>query len=296
MITGATGFIGSHLTRRLVKQGWTVHLVLRHSSSVDSLEEVVEQVHIHRHDGTTENLYDIVQVAQPDVVFHLASLFLVQHKISEVEPLIKSNITFGAQLAEAMVQNGVAFLINAGTYWQHYQNEDYNPACLYAATKQAFEAVLKFYVEASSLKVITLVLFDTYGPNDPRRKLFTLLKATAETQEPLIMSPGEQLLDLVYISDVVEAFLVAANRLLAGKVIKSEEYMVSSGNPVSLRQVVKLFEEATGQKLPVRWGERPYWKRQIMVPWNRAAGLPCWSPKVGLLDGIRHIWFGVRHE
>ncbi len=289
LITGATGFIGSHLTRQLVKQGWTVHLVLRHSSSVDSLEEVVDQVHIHRHEGTTENLYDIVQTAQPDVVFHLASLFLVQHKISEVEPLIKSNITFGTQLAEAMVQNGVAFLVNVGTYWQHYQNEDYNPACLYAATKQAFEAILKFYVEASSLKVITLVLFDTYGPNDPRRKLFTLLKTTAETQEPLTMSPGEQLLDLVYIGDVVEAFLVAANHLLAGKVIKSEEYTVSSGNPVSLRQVVKLFEEATGQKLPVRWGERPYRKRQIMVPWNRAARLPCWSPKVGLLDGIRHI-------
>ena len=289
LITGATGFVGSRLAQRLVRQDWEVHVIVRPASKLEQLDGIRDRIKIYEHDGSTEHLENIVAAAKPEIVFHLASLFLAQHHAKDIVPLIHSNLQFGTQLVEAMVKNGVYRLVNTGTSWQHYENQDYSPVCLYAATKQAFEALLQFYLETTPLKVVTLKLFDTYGPNDPRPKLFRLLKATAEQQEPLAMSPGEQLIDLVYIDDVVEAYLVAAERLQAGLVYAHESYAVSSGQPISLKELVRLYEQVIGKELPIQWGGRPYRPREVMVPWNKGDKLPGWEPKVGLIEGIKRM-------
>ncbi|MCL0088931.1 NAD(P)-dependent oxidoreductase [Dehalococcoidia bacterium] len=289
LITGATGFVGSRLAQRLVRQDWEVHVIVRPTSKLEQLDSIKDRIKIYEHDGSTEHLENIVAAAKPEIVFHLASLFLAQHHAKDIVPLIQSNVQFGTQLVEAMVKNGVYRLVNTGTSWQHHENQDYSPVCLYAATKQAFEALLQFYLETTALKVVTLKLFDTYGPDDPRPKLFRLLKATAEQQEPLAMSPGEQLIDLVYIDDVIEAYLVAAERLQAGLVYAHESYIVSSGQPISLKELVRTYEQVIGKELPIQWGGRPYRPREVMVPWNKGDKLPGWEPRVALSEGIKRM-------
>ena len=291
LVTGATGFVGSHLVKRLINDGWNVNIIARPNSSLNIISDIIEKLTIHRYDGTTDRMLDILSEAKPKIVFHLASLFIAEHQPKNIEQLIKSNILFATQLVEAMVRNGVYSLVNTGTSWQHYNNEDYNPVCLYAATKQAFEDILRFYVEATPLRVITLKLFDTYGPNDPRPKLFNLLKKVAEEQKPLAMSQGEQLIDIVYIDDVIDAFMIAAERLLNGKVENYEDYAVSSGKPIKLRELVETYEKAIGKKLPIEWGGRPYRSREVMVPWNKGRLLPGWSIKMGLEEGIKNLSF-----
>lgn len=289
LVTGATGFVGSHLVRRLIKESWKVHIISRPESSLEIIKDVKGETVNHLHDGTTDGMLRIIKESKPIIVFHLASLFLTQHQPKDLEPLIRSNILFGTQLLDAMAANGVYKFVNTGTSWQHYNNEDYNPVCLYASTKQAYEAILKFYIETTTLRVVTLKLFDTYGPNDLRPKLFNLLKKVAEDQKPLAMSPGEQLIDIVYIDDVVEAFLIAADRLLNNNAKKYEEYAISSGNPLKLRDLVKKYEEVIGKKLPIEWGGRPYRDREVMVPWKRGEKLYGWMPKVCLDEGIKKI-------
>lgn len=288
LVTGATGFVGGHLARRLVRDGWQVHVLSRAGSRLPEAPEFT-QVTNHVHDGSTEGMVACVAKAKPDVVFHLASLFLSQHATKDIEPLIASNVLFGNQLLEAMRINEVSRIINTGTSWQHYNNEDYNPVCLYAATKQAFESILEYYVQACGLKAITLKLFDTYGPDDHRPKLFHLLNKAASTGEPLDMSAGEQLIDLVHIDDVVEAYLIAAQRLLDEKVTQHECYAVSSGQPLPLKKLVELYAAVTEQALHVNWGARPYRYREVMVPWNRGIGLLGWYPSVSLTAGIRYM-------
>jgi nucleoside-diphosphate-sugar epimerase len=288
LVTGATGFVGSHLVRRLIKEGWETHIITRSFSNLTQLEDVAGKVIVHQHDGTTSSMINIVKDTEPEIVFHLASLFLAQHASEDIERLFQSNLLFGVQLAEAMTLQGVTKLINTGTSWQHYENEDYNPVCLYAATKRAFEDMLKFYVEASKLKVITLKLFDTYGPDDPRPKLFTLLRKVAEEQTELAMSSGEQLIDLVYVDDVVNGYLLAARRLMDNKVSGMEEYAISSGNPISLKDLVSVYGRTIGKQLLIKWGERPYRTREVMVPWNKGRNLPGWKPKIGLVEGIKN--------
>lgn len=289
LVTGASGFIGSHLVRRLVEEGWRVHLVTRG----DPVRETkgcgdAPDLYLHTCESSGRDLYRTLRDVNPDVVFHLASFFRAQHQPDDIPPLVESNLEFGAHLLDAMASAGVRRLVNTGTSWQHADGDEYHPVCLYAATKQAFEAIAQFYVEAAALQVVTLKLTDTYGPHDRREKLFTLLRRAAEDGLSLSMSPGEQLLDLVYIDDVVEGYLVAARRLLAqGR--PQEQFLLSSGVLYRLRDVVRLYERVVGRSLDVHFGARPYRDREVMTPWQSGPRLPGWRSAVSLEDGIRRM-------
>ena len=118
--------------------------------------------------------------------------------------------------------------MNTGSYSQHYGGRAYSPVSLYAATKQAFQDILQFYCEVRGLRAVTLELPDTYGPDDKRPKLFSLLDRVARSGETLQMSPGEQLLDLLHVDDVVHGYEVAADGLLSGHLPSPSQYQLSS--------------------------------------------------------------------
>lgn len=278
LVTGATGYIGSKLCQRLLAEGWEVDVLIR-SSGRPLAESLAGKVSLRTYDGNTQSVLDSVSAAKPDLVFHLASLFIAEHRSEQVTDLINSNVLFGTQLIEACSRFGVKRFINTGTSWQHYRSEAYDPVCLYAATKQAFEDILDFYADAFDLRVVTLKLFDTYGADDPRPKLVNLLRRHASSQEPLLMSPGAQKIDLVHIDDVCNAFL-QATRLLADTngAPSHQRYAVSTGQARALREIVEIFIEATGQNLAIRWGERPYRAREVMTPIGGAI-LPGWRPQ-----------------
>ena len=290
LVTGATGFVGSRLVMKLVDEGWNVNVVVRPKSNLQQIDELKKKITIHVFDGQIECLIDIFSKSKPLIVFHLASLFIAEHQPSDVKQLIDSNVLFGAQLIEAMFVNDCKFLINTGTSWQHMDNEPYKPVCLYAATKQAFDTILDYYVDAHNFHIYTLSLFDTYGPKDPRKKLFYLLNRYTESNDSLAMSPGEQLIDLVYIDDVIEAFIIAGELLLNSKSKRDKtEFAVSSKNPIQLKELVKVYESVVGKKVSINWGQRQYRMREVMVPWNDGKILPGWSPKVNLQNGIKMI-------
>jgi nucleoside-diphosphate-sugar epimerase len=285
LVTGASGFVGAALVRRLLADGWEVHVLLRESSSTDGLAGAGPQLQVHRHDGSTLQLIDIMRAAAPQVVFHLASLFLAAHQPQDIERLINANLLFSTQLVEAMAACGVRQLVNTGTSWEHYQDQPYNPVCLYAATKAAFTALLRYYVEVHGLRVVTLKLFDTYGAGDTRPKVLNLLKRLANEGSSLAMSPGEQLVDLVYIDDVLDAFLLACQQL-GTQPQAMEEYGVSSGQPLPLKQIAALYAQVSGKPLNIEWGGRPYREREVMVPWHSYRSVPGWQPRVGLAQGL----------
>jgi nucleoside-diphosphate-sugar epimerase len=286
LVTGATGFVGSYVARRLTERGWSVHVVVR-NPNLGPIANIADSVTVHGHDGSTEAMFGIVKEAAPDVVFHLAACSSVHYEPRSIEPMIQSNITFGTQLAEAMVANGVYHLINTGSYSQHYENNPYSPSCLYAATKQAFEDILTYYTEATPLRVITLQLYDNYGPADPRSKILNLLHKAASENTPLAMSPGEQYIDILYIDDVVDAYEVSAERFLAGAAGPNEVYAVSSGNPIRLKDLAKTYEQVSGRQLNIDWGGRPYREREAMVLWDQGKPLPGWKAATTLEEGLR---------
>ena len=289
LLTGATGFVGGYLVKRLLKERHEVHVLVRPTTDLALFGNDLDRIVSHRHHGTTEGMVELVRNAQPDAVMHLASLFLGEHQSTNVDDLIASNVLLSTQLAEAMAVNEVQLLINVGTSWQHYEDGRYNPVNLYAATKQAYRSILRYYIEAANLKVINLELFDTYGPNDQRGKLFALLDRLRTSGDTLAMSPGDQQLDPVYIDDVSEAFIAALKRLRSDVVQDEETYSVRSQNPIKLKDLVKTYEDVAGSILKIEWGGRPYRAREVMAPWSRGETLPGWSSTITLQEGIKKI-------
>ena len=286
LVTGATGFVGEHLVRRLLVDGWETHAVVRPSSNATSVCTALGRDNVHVHDGSIVGLIDILCSVHPDIVFHLASVLVAEHFTGDVDPLVQSNILFGVQLLEAMTVAGVSTIVNTGTTGQHYEGREYSAVSLYAATKQAFQDILQFYCEVRGVCAMTLELPNTYGPGDRSPKLFSLLDRAARSGETLQMSPGEQLLDLLHVDDVVHGYEVAADALLSGNLPPASQYRLSSRSLVRLKDVVELYRQATGDTISIVWGGRPYRVREVMKPVSPVPVLPKWQACISLKDGF----------
>ena len=223
--------------------------------------------------------------SKPDVVFHLASLFIAQHTPAQVLPLIQANILLGTQMLEAMQATGVQALVNTGTSWQHYSQDIYRPVNLYAATKQAFEDILAYYCDTGAVRATTIKLFDSYGPHDDRKKLLSLLVETLKTRVKLQLSGGQQVIDLVHVEDICRAYVQAASLVLHPGQPAYTSYAISGGERHSLREIVALLEQVAGVTIPVQWGARPYRAREVMRPWD-GPSLPGWKPGIALVQGF----------
>ncbi len=269
LITVITGFIGHHLARRLASSGWRVVGAVRATSARPDGDPGGG---VACHELTDPGgLRALVAATRPEVVFHLASQFIAEHVPTDVPRLVESNILFGAELLEAMAASGVRRLVNVGTAWQHRTGDGYEPVNLYAATKQAFSDIAAYYRSAEGLRIATVALYDTYGPFDRRRKLVPLLLSALESGEPLAMSPGDQLVDLVYVDDVVAA-LERASALIGDALADGEaaEWAAPAAAELTLRELVGAFSKAFDAEVRVQWGARPwsYRRREVMRPWQ----------------------------
>lgn len=291
LLTGVSGFIGHHLAGELIRTGHEVSVVVRHGSNQ---ERIPAGAVVHEHDGSTAGMISILSAARPELVFHLASCFLARHKPEDIDRLVDSNLRFGLQLLEAMAQTGCRRLINTGTGWQHFEGRMDDPVCLYAATKSAFECLVDYYVSVEGFAVTTLKLHDTYGPEDTRGKLITLLISAARSGDPLDLSPGEQKIDLTHIDDVVSAFICCKRQFEEGQLAGKRSFVVSSGNPISIRELVGVIESTTGRKIQANWGARPYRDREVMMPWNKESLPPNWEPNVILKDGVSKLFYDLK--
>lgn len=282
LVTGATGFIGTNLTRELRKrhnlfilgqfEGDPEKLGLPGTVMTEDIEALAGYMKDNRIEG----------------IIHLASLYLTVHKPEQVKDLVSSNVFFGTAVLEAASLAGcVKWFLNTGSIWQNYntKGDEYNPVNLYAATKQAFIDMAKYYSDVFGIRFCTLKLCDTYGPNDTRKKLFKLFKDCSESGEVLKMSPGEQKLDLIYITDIIAGFGRLAE-LLASDVELKDEYVLTSGRQIPLRELADLFCRVSGRHLNIEWGGRPYRDREVMVPW-KGTPVPGWKAEVDVENGIR---------
>lgn len=282
LVTGATGFIGTNLTRELKNQHELFIL-----GQFEGDPEKLGLPGIVMTDDIRQ-LADYIKSNEIEGIIHLASLYLTVHTPEQVKDLVLSNVYFGTAVLEAVSLAGtVKWFLNTGSIWQNYnvKGTAYNPVNLYAATKQAFIDMAKYYRDVFGIRFCTLKLCDTYGPGDPRPKLFKLFKDYSESGEVLKMSLGEQLLDILYVSDIVSGFSHLVD-LLGSNEPLGEQYVLSSGKQRSLRSLADVFASVSGRKLNIEWGGRPYRDREVMIPWKGPI-LPGWEPKVDLELGIQ---------
>lgn len=285
LVSGATGYIGSHMVSALAAEGWEVAGLFHKTAPPDQ-----KACRWFAADRAREAVVDF----RPHVVFHLATLYKAQHSPSDVPAMIEANVRLGTELVDGLRAIGGGGFVNAGTYFSYDAKGGAAPNSFYAATKLSFQQVLDYYARAAGVRAATLVLFDVYGPEDRRGKLLPQLIALAQTPtpSPLELTPGQQVLDLLHIEDAISAFLIAAIRTQAGQDAEGGWHRVwclPSGMRLSLRDVVSLIETMAGKSLPVMWGARPYPAHQVFHPTSGLPSLPGWRPQISLEAGIRRM-------
>lgn len=290
LITGITGYIGSHLARALLEHCEVFGLVREplHTQYIADMQDKLRLIPV---DGTCESISRAVRTIQPEIVYHLAAYYTGAHGGRETPRLIESNITFGAYLLEAMASCGVPALVYATTYMAHYRGADYCPVNLYAATKRAFSDLMAYYTDAGLLRAATLVISDTYGPGDRRPKILNIVKRAAETGERVALSSGNTLYDAVYIDDVVSAFLLTGERLLRGE-LQNDVFQIVPESPLSLRETVETMLRVNHLTLNAGWGERPAAEREMSELVRLYPPPPGWKPKIPLEEGLRRMCQG----
>jgi nucleoside-diphosphate-sugar epimerase len=294
LLTGISGFVGSHLASHLLACGHEVAGVLRrggrHSPRLASV-----RYHTIDDDGT--ELHAVLQSTAPDLVIHLAAHYVAEHRAADIQSLIRGNVEFGAQLLEAMSASRCAHLVYAGTAWQHHRA----PVNLYAAAKNAFVALAAFYRSAHGLRMLELALYDSYGPDDPRPKLINQLKYSAQTSVRLDMTSGTQRIHLLHIDDLCRGLERAGEQVTGFAPGEHRVYRLPSGQPLTLRQLVDAFNAAgtAATQAQVRWGAKPHRAREVMTPWEGAEVLPGWQPQISIEAGMRQLRSaaqGARHD
>ncbi len=289
LVTGASGYVGHHVTSQLVEAGWSVSVLIRPTSDVEILANIKDRIEIYEDDETVNFIDRMVGAVDPDVIFHVAASVAADDTPSEIQKMIDSNLGLGIQILESMRKRGCPHLVNTGTFWSYSSAGEPNPVNTYAAMKLAMEQLIDFFTNASDISAITLNLGDVYGPNDWRPKLLNQLRRALDTGQQLELTPGDQLINLVHVSDVAAAYLVAAENLLESGVGGHAKYSVSSTEQYSVKNLIDRIATVSGRELPVRLGSLPYRAREIMVPWH-GGRLPNWNPKVDLMSGLHELF------
>lgn len=287
IITGATGYIGSRLANYLLNLGWEIHIITKQNFDSSNIENIKEKLHIFQYNNDINNLVNYFTLIKADVVFHLAAAVITNYTVNDIPTLIQSNIQFGTDILEAMKISHTPLLINTGSYWQNYNSNNYNPVDLYAATKEAFEKIIVYYTELKYIRCINLRLFDIYGEDDKRPKLLNKLCEIAGSEITLDISPGEQFLDMVHVSDVCKAYLLAYNYLKTNMCITNETYGIYTGKQYQLKDIIHMLQNLLGKSINVNLGGKKYKEREIMRPNYCFKMLPGWHSEIELKEGLK---------
>ena len=271
ILTGTTGFLGAALLRRCRELG-------------------IETIAVGRMPANQCVSDALAASGSFDGCVHLATYYLPSHAEEQIPDLVDANITFGTRMLEASVKLGCKWFVNAASFWQHAA--DGIPVNLYSAMKEAFQGIAAYYNAAYGLKVTNLELTDTYGENDPRKKLVNLWCNALNGKDVLPMSQGRQEIELVHKDDVVDAFLDLARMLDSGdeRVSGSGETYYLPTEKMTLRETASVFENATRGVLPIQWGARPERAREIMKIEHRGMPLPGWRQKTDLPAGFARLY------
>lgn len=284
LVTGATGYLGRELASYLSNGGCEVHVLVRS----DARLQVKKGITSHKEEvWSAKPVADILLKHKIDCIIHLAGFFVNQHNENEISKLIESNFTLSASILEACrtVQfSGRA--VFAGTSWEERSQKNPVPVNLYSALKKASADLQKFYSNKYSLDVVSVKIFDTFGPLDPRRKLVNTLLALIESDDVLAATSGNQKINLVYVEDFCSAFL---SLVLSKEKQGFREYGIYSSKSYTIREIVQIIERLAKKSINVHWGARQSGGEVVEAPNISWPTVPEWIPKYSLEDGLRKI-------
>lgn len=293
LVTGAAGFIGSHLLEDLLKKNYKVIALLHSASNNKRMEPFRPAVKIYYSDKN--ELGSIFKENRIDCIIHLATKYLKNHNnLNEVEEMIDTNVRFPSLLCQLAVQTKVKYFLNTGTFFEYKlkksplketdQKQAYN---LYAASKLAFLEILKYYTEKYNLKAIDFKLFAPFGEKD-NEKLMDFLMKSLISGTKIKFSKGEQRWNFTYVKDITRAYLCALKQF--PKLSRFETFNIGYSETYSIKKIIRKIEKISRKKFQIVWGAKPYPLNEIFYVNCNNAQLRKklkWQPQYNLDLGLQ---------
>jgi len=303
VVTGAGGFIGSHLVEALVAEGSRVRALVHYNAegSIGSLRYV---------DQRTLDAIEIVaaDVRDPyamrslvrgaETVFHLAALIGIPYSYIAPASYVETNVGGTLNLLEAARSEGVERLVvtsTSETYGtaQYTPIDEVHPAVAqspYAATKVGADQLALSYYRSFNTPVCVVRPFNTFGPRQSERAIIpTIVSQALRNTEALRLGSLEPRRDLLYVTDTVNGFLLLAGRAEAiGRAVN-----LGTGTSYSVRELIETVSRVLGRELRVVQDSARIRPDRSEVMELRADGSVAralgWVPKVSLEEGLRHV-------
>lgn len=300
IITGATGFVGTNLTLRLLKDGHEIHLVVRPGYNSWRIQAIRADVHLHEVSFVDiEGLQRVVGNIRPDWIFHLA-VYGAYASQTDVGRMAQTNIIGTINLVRACLEAGFEAFVNTGSSSEYgfkqgspSELECLEPNSYYAVTKASATLFCRYVAQSENVHIPTLRLYSVYGPyEEPKRLMPTLILEGLQGRLPSLVDP-DTAHDYVYVDDVNQAYLLAAGQ--PGQE-RGVIYNVGSGLQTSIREVVEVARRALAIKAEPEWGSMPNrpWDTKVWAADNRKVQDKLgWQPKHSFEEGFRKMmnWF-----
>jgi nucleoside-diphosphate-sugar epimerase len=291
-LTGATGFVGACLARKLCEIGCEVHVLVRPGANLWRLDGLSSKIHIHTGDLNDETLVrDLVTAIQPTIIYHLA-VHGAYSSQTNADKIILTNVFGTWNLLKACSEVDYKVFVNTGSSSEYgmkphamRETDLLEPNSYYAVAKAAQTLVSQYMACADHRPITTLRLFSVYGPHEePSRLVPTLIQRSFEGK-PLEMVSPDTARDFVYVDDVVEAYLqIGQLSLQCGEI-----FNIGTGIQSTMRDMVRAVQRATGVNAKVQWGGMPArnWDAETwLADATKVRRALKWTAKTSLSDGI----------
>jgi UDP-glucose 4-epimerase len=300
LVTGASGFIGSSVVRRLLRRGNEVAVLLRTGRKPERLKDCLQNVKIIHGDlSQSESLPQVIQQHPLDAVVHLA-WFGVTAEFRNSPLQISQNLVSTLAIWEAAMAAGCKTWVGLGSQAEYgpcpgVLREDMfpRPITAYGVAKLAACLATAKMSELAGIRHVWLRLLSAYGPGDDERHMLPSVILDLMAVKKPALTRGEQVWDYLYVDDAAEAICVVLEREVTGV------FNLASGTTTTIRSIVEQIRNMIDPSLPLGFGEIPYRNDQVMhleADISRLTTATGWRPSVSLENGLKQTieWYRER--
>jgi nucleoside-diphosphate-sugar epimerase len=297
LITGATGFVGSHVARRLVRLGFDVHVFCRLTSDFRRLADVTHEITKHVVDlNGRDGLKRQVEAVRPDHVVHLAAAAMHGGIARPVDEIIKTNLLGTVNLLDACDDVSYRCFVNTGDAFEYgpqrgplEESLPCQPDSIHSVTKLGSTLYGQSIARRGSKPVVTLRLFSVFGPQDDPRTLMSVLVEKAVARAPLALSRPEIVRDYVHVHDVAELYLAVIREPAK---VQGEIFNAGTGRVTTIGELVEMVLQYSQSKGEARWNAYPA-AAQDSARWQadmtKTFAAFSWRPRITVEQGLRSL-------
>lgn len=293
LVTGGSGFIASHLCRRLLREGAKVAVMTKYDSVIDNvrLADVWDRVSLIEADLRNPDSLGKIRLLKPDIIYHFAAYNHVGDSFTNTLEAIDVNGRGTVNLLDAYEGYKRFIYISSSEIYGYQKNIPFSetatpcPISPYAIGKYSGELYARMKWRVYGKPIVVLRPFNAFGPYQSPRAVIAEIIIKCLRGEDVVTTGGVQTREFNYVENLVDGFMLAGVKDPAiGKIIN-----LGSGCEISIRKLVKMIHALSGSASRLRIGALPYRPVEIwrMVSDNRKAKKVLgWEPRIRLEDGL----------